>query len=191
MAPNSLSVYHHSALLQPDSIRLLRLLPSKVDSNNLQCELFEYTLSKSNNLTHPYEALSYVWGSEDTPRSIIIDNQNFKITQNLYMALSHLQDHSMCRVIWVDAVCINQTDEKEKEHQIQFMSEIYAQASRVIVWLGEAQDDSEQALEAIRLAGEKSRKLSYSDSFEPTVLRLLRRQWFYRIWVRAVAVKSV
>jgi Heterokaryon incompatibility protein (HET) len=52
-------------------------------------------------------------------------------------------------------VCINQTDENEKQRQIPFMAEIYANAIRVIVWLGEAKDDGEKALEAIRFAGEK------------------------------------
>ena len=176
--------YRHSLLSQPDSIRLLQLLPSKGDPKNLRGKLFEYAIRKSDKVTRPYEALSYVWGSKDTPQSIIIDNQSFKVTQNLYTALLHLQDHSISRIIWIDAVCINQTDEKEKGHQIQFMAEIYAKASRVVVWLGEAQDNSDRALEAIRLAGENSTKLSNTEPFQQAILQLLQRQWFRRIWVR-------
>ena len=184
MNPGIMPEYRHSLLSEPDSIRLLRLLPSKEDPKNLRCELLKCALRKSDRVTRPYEALSYVWGSEDDPQSIIIDNQSFEVTQNLYTALLHLQDHDISRIIWVDAVCINQTDKKEKGHQIQFMAEIYAKASRVIVWLGEAQDNSEQALEAIRLAGEKSTKLSNTEPVQQAILQLLQRQWFRRIWVR-------
>jgi hypothetical protein len=84
----------------------------------------------------------------------------------------------------VDAVCINQKNEKEKESQIRLMAEIYAKASRVIVSLGEAQYDSNRALEIIRVAGEKSINLSEIKPFRQTVLELLQRPWFRRIWVR-------
>jgi hypothetical protein len=179
-----MSEYRHNLLLQPGSIRLLRLLPSKGDLKNIRCELFEYDLEKSDQVTRPYEALSYVWGSEDTPQTIIIGDQRFKVTQNLHTALLRLQDHSIPRILWVDAICINQTNEKEKGHQLQFMAEIYAKASRVIVWLGKAQDNSEHALEVIRLAGQKSTNLSNTEPFQQEILQLLQRQWFRRIWVR-------
>jgi hypothetical protein len=40
------------------------------------------------------------------------------------------------RVIWVDALCINREDGKEKGIQVHKTNSIYARASRVIVWLG-------------------------------------------------------
>lgn len=61
------------------------------------------------------------------------------------------------------------------------MAKIYAKASGVIVWLGEATPDSGQALEDIRIAAEQRTKLSINES---AILRLLERQWFQRIWVR-------
>lgn len=70
--------------------------------------------------------------------------------------LLRLRDCNIPRIIWVDAVCINQADEKEKEHQILLLPAIYANANRVAVWLGEAHNDSDQALEAIRLASAES-----------------------------------
>lgn len=176
--------YQHSQLSLPESIRLLRLLPSEVEPKNLRCELFEYALRRSDKVTRPYEALSYVWGSEHKPQSIIIDNQCFKVTQNLYAALLHLQDHDIPRIIWVDAICIDQSNETEKEQQIPLIAEIYAKASRVIVWLGEAKDDSDRALEAIRVAGKNSidpSKISQLQS--QAIAALLQRPWFRRIWV--------
>jgi hypothetical protein len=177
--------YQYSPLPQePNVIRLLRLLPSKEEPENLLCELFEYTLRESVTATSPYEALSYVWGSEDTPNYIIIEGQELAVTQNLCMVLLHLRDREIPRIIWVDAVCINQRDETEKALQIQFMAAIYAKASRVITWLGEAQDDSHRALELIRIACEESETPSNTEQFKPAILLLLQRQWFRRVWVR-------
>lgn len=184
IVPSIMPKYPHPPLSQPNSIRLLQLLPSKGDSKNLRCELFEYTLQNSDKVNRPYEALSYVWGCEENSQSIVLNNQNFMVRQNLYVALLHLQDDSISRIIWVDAICINQTDETEKEHQIALMAEIYAKASRVIVWLGETQDNSDRALDAIRLAGEKSTTLPETQPLQQDILQLLQRQWFRRIWVR-------
>ena len=86
--------YLYSPLVQPDGIRLLQLLPIKDDPANLRCILFEYPLQSGDQPSYPYEALSYVWGSENKPRSIIIDGQRLGITENLYALLLRLQDHS-------------------------------------------------------------------------------------------------
>ncbi|KAF2257810.1 ankyrin [Lojkania enalia] len=150
--------YRYSQLSLPTSIRLLRLLPCRQDAKTLRCELFKYHIRDSDTVSHPYKTLSYVWGSEDKPRSIIIDNQNLNVMQNLYVALLRLRNHTCSRIIWVDAVCINQANEEGKGSQIPLMAEIYAKASRVIVWLGETEGDGNRALEAIRLIGEKSAK---------------------------------
>lgn len=152
-------------------------------------------MQNSDEATRPYEALSYVWGSqeveEQTTHSIIIvedqkDDQEFAVMQNLHVALLHLQDYDIPRVIWVDAVCIDQSNNIEKEHQIPMMGEIYARASRVIVWLGEEQADSTKALEAIRLAAESALYAPNTAHQPPeeAISALLKRPWFQRIWVR-------
>lgn len=138
-------------------------MPSKDERGDIQCELFEYSILESDTANHPYEALSYVWGGEDKPQSILIDNKALKVTQNLYTALLHFRNRQCPRLLWVDAICIDQETDEEKEHQIQLMAAIYAGASRVLVWLGEAQDKSDQALKSICDAGEKSAKASDLD----------------------------
>ena len=166
--------------LPQSSIRLLRLLPSAKDLDNLRCELFEYPLQDSDKASHPYEALSYAWGSESRPKSITVNNQDLDVTQNLYTALLHLCDHACSRVMWIDAICIDQDDEKDKEHQIPLMAEIYAKAYRVVVWLGDAEGGIDQVLELICRARKNSAKLLRK---ERSVTELLQRPWFQRIWV--------
>jgi len=105
------------------------------------------------------------------------------VTQNLYAALLRLRNHTYSRIIWVDVVCIDQANEKEKGGQIPLTAEIYAKASRVVVWLGEAEGDGDRALEAIRLTGEKSAKSPNAEVFQQAIRKLLQRPWFRRIWV--------
>jgi hypothetical protein len=92
----------------------------------------------------------------------------------------------------VDAVCIDQANDNEKELQIQLMATIYAKASRVIVWLGAAEENSDQALDAIRIASssrfesKRYRQTAQASIWlaELAILQLLKRPWFSRIWVR-------
>jgi hypothetical protein len=174
--------YRYSPL-SPTSIRLLRILPSGKNPKTLRCELFEYPLHDLGK-SSPYDALSYCWGSVDTSKTIIVDNYSLHVTQNLYAALLHLRDHSCSRVMWIDAICINQDDNKEKEAQIPLIAGIYAKANRVVVWLGEAENDSHNALEVLRLTGDSPAELSKKNTFRQAILQLLQRPWFRRIWVR-------
>ncbi|KAF5020014.1 hypothetical protein F66182_7950 [Fusarium sp. NRRL 66182] len=177
-----MSSYSYSTLPK-GSIRLLRLAPQNDKFSTIQCHLFELPLSDSQS-TYPYEALSYVWGSEEKPRSISIDNYDLPIGQNLHDALSQLRYPLLERIIWIDAICINQGDTDEKGRQVQSMAKIYAKASRVIVWLGSSAAESHQALEELRFAAsEQPISPSRSEIGQQAVLTLLRRPWFQRIWV--------
>jgi hypothetical protein len=89
------------------------------------------------------------------------------------------------RILWIDAICINQEDNAEKGQQVQSMAKIYAKASRVIVWLGEAASDSNQALRVLRKAAEEQYANSaIGETNQRAILALLERPWFQRIWVR-------
>lgn len=188
----TLPPFTYPTLLQePYTTRMIRLLPHKDKSAPIQCEMFSYDLSETDGGTHLYQALSYVWGSEVKPESIILNGCIFHVTANLHAALSHLRNRQLERIMWVDAICINQDEEDqrhEKSKQIPLMRTIYAQAERVIVWLGDATEDGDKALEEIRCLGEAA-AIWYKDDPDPiensdACLRLLQRDWFSRIWVR-------
>jgi hypothetical protein len=181
---------HYSSLLPgPDSIRLLRLMPNEDETAPIQCKLFDYSLQDSRKGTHLYEALSYVWGDLSKRLSISVDEHDLPVTTNLHAALSHLRDRSVERIIWVDAVCIKQADIKERGHQVQIMAKIYSKAHRVIVWLGETTDNSDRALEEIRVA--EFMNFSDNEKTQQAILALLQRPWFRRIWVRGQTLENI
>ncbi|PMD15991.1 HET-domain-containing protein, partial [Hyaloscypha hepaticicola] len=168
---------------QGNYIRLLRLLPNEDEAAPLQCELRKYSLQKPGPRTHLYEALSYVWGDARDTLPIYVGNNRFPVTVNLHAALSRLRDHSFERIMWVDAICINQKSPEEQGQQVQLMAKIYSNAHRVIVWLGEEVVEIKGALENIRLAANEELTERSKKEKQLTILNLLRRQWFQRIWV--------
>ncbi|KAF2963712.1 hypothetical protein GQX73_g9865 [Xylaria multiplex] len=83
-----------------------------------------------------YEALSYVWGPLEFRQKILVEENSFGITENLQCALQHLRHGIEDRIVWVDAICINQGDIAERNHQVTLMKEIYSRCTRDLAWLG-------------------------------------------------------
>ncbi|KAH0545073.1 hypothetical protein FGG08_000844 [Glutinoglossum americanum] len=131
-----MSIYRVVALpATPLPIRLLRLFPAPTLNDDIKCELFPSNLDGE----HTFEALSYTWGSEANPATITLQGEAREVTQNLAAALRHLRFHDRDRVLWVDALCINQNDTVEKSMQVDQMRQVYTRSctSRVLVWLGD------------------------------------------------------
>lgn len=102
-----------------------------------------------------YTALSYAWGDPTMTQDLVLDGQRLQVTQNLASALDHLlaehRDHGEgAIVLWVDAVCIDQRNEVEKNHQVSQMGTIFRTAERTLIWLGPASADSDLAVQTLR-----------------------------------------
>lgn len=93
-----------------------------------------------------YEALSYVWGSAELNHEVFVVGRRLRITTNLHVALVQLRSQVSDRIIWIDAVCIDQNNLKERGHQVQQMSKIYREAERVLFWLGPGTEDTKNTL---------------------------------------------
>lgn len=172
----------HYSPLPEGSVRLLRLLPHPDQSSRIECDLSVYNLLDSET-AHPFDALSYAWGSADSSKSIWINDREYIVWANLHAALLHLRDCFVDRNVWVDAICIDQKNTTEKSQQVQSMAKIYAKASCVIVWLGEAAATSNQALEDIRMSSSQI-STAMDKTNKRAILDLIERPWFQRIWVR-------
>lgn len=123
----------YPALRSPASnIRLLYIHPA----NDVWG--IEATLETHSFLERPqYAALSYTWGDPTKVKPITVNGKKMNVTENLWNALFHIRDSRRRQTLWVDAICINQSDNEEKSAQVPLMSFIYSRAKEVIIWLGD------------------------------------------------------
>ncbi|KAH8768912.1 heterokaryon incompatibility protein-domain-containing protein [Diaporthe sp. PMI_573] len=84
----------------------------------------------------PYEAISYVWGSDKKDHSIVLSGKTHHITDNLSDALQQCRLPDRSRVLWADSICIDQDNGQEKNHQVYLMGRIYASSQRTLICLG-------------------------------------------------------
>jgi hypothetical protein len=82
-----------------------------------------------------FEALSYCAGDAEDTQSIQLNGVDYNVFASLGAALSRLQT-SEPRLLWIDQVCINQSDSAERATQVQLMRDIYIAAAAVVIWLG-------------------------------------------------------
>lgn len=130
-------VFHRSQLfeylpLAAQEIRLLTLLPGTKES---AIRIFLKAVLFTKDITPTFEALSYAWGSSDNLVDIFItDSTNtsntaettgfgtLAITKNLAEALPFLRYADKPRVLWIDAICVNQRDLQERSFQVNHSS---------------------------------------------------------------------
>nr|OQO30221.1 hypothetical protein B0A51_01369 [Rachicladosporium sp. CCFEE 5018] len=86
--------------------------------------------------TPQYQALSYNWGNEDAVCSITINRHAFQVRRNLYEYLRLRRHESEQAWLYVDAICINQSDLDEKSTQVALMGDVYRDTIEVVAWLG-------------------------------------------------------
>jgi hypothetical protein len=129
--------YPYQPLLSSNEIRLLIFNPSSAGSD-ITCQLVHSDLASC-----PYEALSYEWGlpSDEDPE-ILVDDHFIGIRRNLYLALQQFRHETEQRILWIDAICINQSDTEEKGRQVQFIGTIYGKADMALVWVGVEDSDT-------------------------------------------------
>jgi hypothetical protein len=193
------ALYAGRPLLLDDSFRLAQVQPGNRD-DPISVRLVSARLSAP----PEYEALSYTWGDRRTTEVISVSGDedlsqrktDMQVTTNCHSALKRLRRTDAPRMLWVDFICINQPLIAERNHQLSLMAQIYARASRVVVYLGEGTEESDEAMDTIREIDEPSElvdedrikftqhELWFQDGRGPNnVAALLDRPWFSRIWV--------
>jgi hypothetical protein len=188
--PDATLPYQYSEL-SANTIRLLRIQRGRA-FEVVKCRFEEVPI------THPgdYEAVSYVWGTDSEERLIFIDGRPMAITRSAFDIIRRRRSMMFEQVIWIDQVCINQSNKKEKSSQIVMMKDIYREAQRVMAFLGPASD--------ARLVQSHITELHYRSSgmgFSAEVLReiyntepkkgrqwnaladFLGNPWFRRVWI--------
>jgi len=163
--------YKHVPLPE-NTIRVLALYPARKMTDPISCSLQELSLEpliqqggelfvERRILTateiyakiSPYEALSYVWGSPTSEHKITCNGKIMLITANCLSALKHLRQEKKPRLLWIDAICIDQSSSSEKKRQLELMNVVYSIAKRVLIWLGEGNENTSKIMRRMRWAG--------------------------------------
>ena len=118
--------------LQLNEIRLLELLKWH-PRRRVCCRLIRVPL----NQLLRYEAISYCWGNSTDTRTITMNRKHYNVSPKVFNILEECSSVHCSKLLWIDSICINQSDNEEKSNQTQLMWQIYHQASEVIVYLGD------------------------------------------------------
>lgn len=172
------------------SLRQIRLLRVKPDPSDLSAVLETVSLDDD----PKYTALSYTWGTDVPSGAGIMLSGPAKvgrlpIRKNLQAVLEHLcagGDEPI--TLWVDALCINQSDTAEKSNQITLMKDVYSKAEATCIWLGPEAGDSDLAMATIgELYAARTYVLPDDDALSEAQIQainvLVEREWWSRIWV--------
>jgi hypothetical protein len=175
-------------------IRVLAILPSLTKLSTIKCKLIKVDLDLLDEASFAfYEALSYTWGDATITESITLNGHAFQVTRNLAAVLRRLRGRTRKRYLWVDAICINQTDMPERKSQVMKMKMIYEKSIQLLVWLGEEAEGSGAAMDLI----EKMTDADTPDEWVRTSLErpedlwqwqalvhLFARPYWRRVWIR-------
>ncbi|KAI7380644.1 hypothetical protein KC336_g18965 [Hortaea werneckii] len=187
-------------------IRLLTVYPATDPSEvPVECSLWHANLGQEPK--PEYETISYTWGQSKECKTVMLDDCPLNVPVSAERAIRRMRLQDQSRVLWIDAICINQDDKNEKNHQVGIMAEIYSSASQGLIWLeGEAEASTEKALESINAACAEAcaetndfrdlyakvrgdigtTRLPDPLPFAPNfaaLTRFFRRPWFGRRWV--------
>ncbi|KAF2124667.1 HET-domain-containing protein, partial [Dothidotthia symphoricarpi CBS 119687] len=200
---------HKPINLEEDSFRIIRLFKGK--NEPISCELIHARLHDVKDLIE-YEALSYTWGDTCNQHIIKVDEKEMLVTENLFLALLHLRYEYEDRILWIDAISIDQNNVKERGHQVRQMGSIYGHAERVVIWLGPATLATDVVMSSMQLLAREANKhacrrwevsdkrwyklwsigqpLSPDSFHEGFIIQqregmdtLLSRPWFKRVWI--------
>lgn len=200
LASISLEQYNYGVCLQDRRIRLIQIHPDSGD-RPLQCSIIEAVIDSDVS----FNAVSYVWGDPTNVQPIICNGRVLMVTRNLFAFLRRVRESGETSFLWADAICINQSDNKEKTVQVRMMCEIYRKAKSVIAWLGEEEEHDAAAFDLMRHVCPRKDAHTREDMTEdmsswrdfnenlsqyPNIVKasvglssLWSRPWFSRVWI--------
>lgn len=156
-------------------------------------------------LAPAYSTVSYSWNDEPTDQVLHIDRSNLKAIRNIMLGLPHLIENAHTNYLWIDAICINQSNDDEKGYQVPLMKEIYTRCKECLVWLGDGTPESDFAIDAIpkivqRFSTQDPAEVWTAEGIGTTsdnvlqlplwkgLTELFSRPWFKRLWTFQEAV---
>lgn len=188
-------------VVEASELRLLLVWPPRDNQDAIYCTLIHGRLGTG----IEYDAVSYTWadetGDDSQRKTVLINDLALSVTATCEAVLRRARLQSTAKVLWIDAVCINQADTNERGHQVGLMPDIYSHAKKVLIFPGEATDADSRGLyylpELERFVSRlnlDSGSLSRGDQGEEpaldiwktvqhTIKHLFSRRYFTRVWI--------
>jgi hypothetical protein len=129
----------------PTSTSHFRLLEIHQADSQIVCELSIWPVAEA----PPYCAISYTWGDPASTTSITVNNEESIVRTNCAYVLRQAFASRSSKYYWIDAICIDQTSTREKNHQVAMMGQLYKRASKVLACVGSHADDSDFLFESL------------------------------------------
>ncbi|CAI6338856.1 unnamed protein product [Periconia digitata] len=183
--PDASPLHVYSPLQGPAHIRILVLEPSLDPTLPLH---FSFNQASIRECEGEYEALSYTWGAPKLTEPLYAsDGSHILVTKNLDIALRRLRHKIDTRLMWADAVCINQKDDKEKAVQIPLMVDIFRSAASVLAWLGN-DGDTQRGLAVMKHISRRhyvaeDNQIELDRRQIECTMHLLESPYFNRMWI--------
>ena len=180
---NHKSNFKYVAINALTHVRLLLILPRK-PSNKIFCSVKIVPLTNLSQ-TH-YKALSYTWGhafTVDDIQEIQVDRQQFFIRQNLFDFLNTISVKGESELLFIDAICINQLDNRERQSQVQEISRIYRNADETIAWLGVPDPEQLDNVRALSQTNLEMGCVTWTTAQHAGFRDLSYHKYWSRIWI--------
>lgn len=185
--------YEHERLHDPDAqIRVLTLRPAPRFKDKIECNITIWDLpaDTGDDVVLDYEAVSYAWGDNTLSREAVVDGQRLAITENLDIALRYLRHTDRNRSLWIDGLCIDQSNHAEKSRQVLLLRRVFTGARHVLIWLGPGDEHTGYAMDCInrfndlRREGRELQDVYAVPGIQEEALKKGLQTLFARPWVR-------
>lgn len=148
-------------------IRLIVIDPGCIQ-DTIRCAM--HTVSLLERPLPIYDTISYVWGDATSRGIVYINDHKLDIPLSAEAVLRRMRDTECERTVWIDSLCIDQTNKIDRNYQVQLMCDIYSSTNMGLIWLGEDNGHAEEIFESIRaLYDEARRETSDFQKFKETV----------------------
>jgi hypothetical protein len=178
--------FQHPWMDSQAQVRLLRINAFGSDaSEEIDCSLEVFSVVDLQ--TVDYIALSYFWGEARTHNDvhqITVDRQRYWVRTNLWTFFQSVRDLDHSLPIYIDAICLDQLDNEEREHQVKLMSEVYSHANHAFVWLGNPHAEQDENLQSLRHdLTAHAPNLSWNPQSLVGLSYLCSRDYWRRLWI--------
>lgn len=130
--------------------------------------------------------LSYTWGDESDQSPIELNGKPFMVRRNLMGFLHRAWPDYRNELLWIDAICIDQGNVAERNHQVLQMIDIFSTAKFVLIWTGPISTKLLEFVRTVRDSPRRPRHTKQTDGrpiWADTLRDLASRPYWTRRWI--------